>query len=224
MASLATLQQAIDSLLNHPLGAGNYTLSNNTAPKAYEAYIFGLCLRAVRELGATPRLRAINGLANPFVFRGAPGQIHSTHRNYGYADFTIGQDSFEIHAGVEFVGTSGVAHEFDVAIMRALDAERCRATPEEPRSASVVAGWECKFYSATLGKTLGRQFLGLVGDFGPNLRLKGLCSNSSSNQLRTFFRGKNRPYPHFNLTPLNPSDEAQFVGNIISELRKLTAS
>ena len=224
MASLSTLQNAIDTLLNHPLGANNYALANNTAPKAYEAYIFGLCLRAVRSLGATPVLRGVSGPPNPFVFRGAPGQIHSTHRNYGYAEFTLGADAFEIHAGVEFVGTSRVTHEFDVAIMKGLEAQRCRSAPAEPRSASVIAGWECKFYSATLGKALGRQFLGLVGDFGRNLRLKGLCSNSTSDQLKIFFSGQNRPYPHFNLTPLSPDNENQFVGNIVSEFRKLTAS
>ena len=58
MATLAELENAIDTLLNHPLGSGWYQLVQAVEGKAYEAYVFGLCLRAVRELGATPILLA----------------------------------------------------------------------------------------------------------------------------------------------------------------------
>lgn len=50
MATLADLQAAIDRLLRHPLGAGNYQLVQVIEEKAYEAYVFGLCLRAARSL------------------------------------------------------------------------------------------------------------------------------------------------------------------------------
>src|SRR5687768_11362961 len=100
MATLADLQAAVDILLAHPLGPSNYTLLPVVEQKAYEAYLFGLCLRAVRNLGVTPILRGINAAPNPFIFRGGPGQIHSTHRNYGYASFTLNGHSFEVHAGV----------------------------------------------------------------------------------------------------------------------------
>src|SRR4051794_6015422 len=108
MATLADLEAAIDTLLAHPLGAGQYQLVRRVEEKAYEAYVFGLCLRAVRELGVVPILRGITGVPSPFVFRGAPGQIHSTARNYGYAEFTINGERFEIHAGVEFCGSSAM--------------------------------------------------------------------------------------------------------------------
>src|SRR5690348_6137674 len=106
MATLADLEAAIDSLLDHPLGLGQYQLVQSVESKAYEAYVFGLCLRAVRELGVTPVLRGITNLPIPFIFRGGPGQIHSTARNYGYAEFVLDGELFEIHAGVEFQGTS----------------------------------------------------------------------------------------------------------------------
>lgn len=223
MATLADLEAAIDALLNHPLGVGQYQLVRVVEEKAYEAYVFGLCLRAVRELGATPVLRGISGLPNPFIFRGAPGQIHSTSRNYGYAEFVLNGYPFEIHAGVEFKGTSGMTHELDVCIMRGDDANKCRQQPDDPPPASLVGGWECKFYDGNLKKGLGRAFVGLIDDMGGNTRLSGLCSNSVHPQLRDYFQPQRRPYPHFRLTPLEPSNEDIFVNQIKGELKKMTA-
>ena len=225
MATLQDLETAIDALLNHPLGVAQYQLVRRVAEKAYEAYVFGLCLRAVRELGVTPVLRGISGPPVPFVFRGAPGQIHSRARNYGYAEFTCNGQGFEIHAGVEFRGTSGMTHELDVCIMRALDAQACRnpQSLDDPHAASLVGGWECKFYAGSLQKGLGRAFVGLIDDMGSNLRLSGLCSNSVHSQLRDYFQPQRRPYPHFHLTPLKPSNEDIFVNQVKGELKKMTA-
>jgi len=223
VASLSDLENAIEVLLSHPLGVGQFQLVRRVEEKAYEAYVFGLCLRAVRELNATPVLRGISGTPSPFVFRGAPGQIHSTARNYGYAEFSLNGQDFEIHAGVEFMG-SRMTRELDVGIMRAEEADRCRQQPDDPISASLVAGWECKFYAGSLDKGLGRAFVGLIDDMGTNLRLSGLCSNSAHPQLRSYFQPQRRPYPHFRLTPLEPSNENIFVNQIKGELKKLTAA
>lgn len=160
MATLAELERAIDALLGHPVGVGMYQLVRRVEEKAYEPYVFGLALRAVRELGVTPVLRGINGPANPFIFRGAPGQIHSRSRNFGYAEFSLNGQNFEIHAGVEFKGTSGMTHELDVCIIRSEDADKCRRMPDDPPAASLIAGWECKFYAGNLQKGLGRAFVG----------------------------------------------------------------
>jgi hypothetical protein len=224
MATLAELEIAIDTLLKHPLGVGFYQLVRRVEEKAYEAYVFGLCMRAVRELGVTPVLRGINGPPIPFVFRGAPGQLHSQARNYGFAEFSANNQNFEVHAGVEFRGASGMTHELDVAIMRAEAADQCRQQPDDPPSASLVAGWECKFYAGNLDKGLGRSFVGLIDDMGGNLRLSGLCSNTVHPQLRDYFQPQRRPYPHFYLTPLRESNENIFVNQIKGELKKLTAS
>lgn len=220
---MAELEAAIDALLDHPRGVGWYQLIQRVEEKAYEAYIFGLCLRAVRELGVTPVLRGISGPPNPFVFRGGPGQIHSTAKNYGYADFSLNGFDFEIHADVEFKGTSGMTHELDVCIMRGNDAVQCRREPDDPPPSSVIAGWECKFYAGNLKKGLGRAFVGLVDDMGANLRVSGFCSNSVHPQLRDYFQPQRRPHPHFCLTPLQPSNENIFVNQIKGELKKMTA-
>ena len=224
MARLRDLEHAIKSLLDHPLGIQQYELSRKTQGKVYEAYVFGLCLRAVRELGVDPILQGINGSPDPFIFRGAPGQIHSTSRNYGYARFLLGGSFFEIHAGVEFKGTSRMTHELDVCIMRGNDAEKCRLKPDDPAPASLVGGWECKFYTGNLKKQSGRAFVGLMADMGTKARLSGFCSNSEHPQLREYFRPRGRPYPYFRLTPSHPSNEDIFVNQIKGALKKMTAS
>jgi hypothetical protein len=224
MATLADLENAIDTLLAHPLGPGSYQLVSRVAEKAYEAYVFGLCLRAVRGLGVTPVLHGITAVPTPFVFRGAPGAIHSTYRNYGYAAFTLNGRDFEIHAGVEFAGTSGMTHELDVCIMRAEAADRCRARPDNPPASSVFGAWECKFYGGALDKHLARAFVGLVDDLGTNYRLAGFCSNQTHAEMRDYFQPQRRPYPHLLLSPLDPASETRFVGTLSAELKKMTAA
>jgi hypothetical protein len=224
MATLLDLQNAIDSLLAHPAGPGSYQLVQPVEEKAYEAYVFGLCLRAVRELGVEPRLRGISGTPNPFVFRGGPGQIHSSYKNYGYASFTLNRQELEIHAGVEFLGTSGMTHELDVCIMRADAAQDCRRQPNDPPASSLFGAWECKFYDKPLDKHLARAFVGLVDDMGTNLRLAGFCSNRTHRQMRNYFQPQRRPYPHLLLTPLDPPSETRFVGVLSAELKKMTAA
>lgn len=222
MASLADLQAAIDALLDHPLGAGQYQLVSVVEEKAYEAYVFGLCLRAVRALNVVPVLRGISAPPNPFIFRGGPGQIHSKYRNYGYATFTVNGHQYEIHAGVEVQGTSGMTHELDVCILRSADAQLCRVSPNDPQPASVIGAWECKFYNSNLDKHLARAFVGLVDDLGSNLRLTGLCSNKQHVQMRAYFQPQRRPYPHLVLTPLDAESERRFVGILSADLKKMT--
>lgn len=224
MTTLGDLEQAIDALLNHPLGVNHYHLVRHVEEKAYEAYIFGLCLRAVRELGVTPVLQGISAPPVPFIFRGGPGQIHSQTRNYGYAEFSLNASDFEIHAGIEFVGTSGMTHELDVCILRADEAAKCRRLPDDPRAAALIAGWECKFYAGTLHKGLGRAFVGLLDDIGKNARITAMCSNSSHPQLRQYFRLDRRPHAHFDLTPLRPDREGEFVNHLKVEIRKMAAA
>lgn len=224
MANLTDLQNAIDALLGHPAGPGSYHLVKPVEEKAYEAYVFGLCLRAVRELGVQPVLRGITAIPNPFIFRGAPGQIHSTYRNYGYASFTLNGLEFEIHAGVEFAGNSGMTHELDVCIMRADAAQECRRQPNDPPASSVFGAWECKFYDTHLDKHLARAFVGLVDDLGTNIRLDGFCSNQTHDQMKDYFQPRRRPHPHLLLTPLDPASETRFVGVLSAELKKMTAA
>ena len=71
---------------------------------------------------------------------------------------------------------------------------------------------------------LARAFVGLTDDLGTNLRLAGLCSNQTHDQMRDYFQPQRRPYPHLLLTPLDPSSEMRFVGMLSGELKKMTAA
>jgi len=221
MATMAQLQSAIDRLLSHPLGPGNFNLVQVVEEKAYEAYVFGLCLEAVRTLGVVPTLVGISSAPNPFVFRGGPGQIHSTNRNYGYAHFNLAGEEFEIHACVEFRGVAGMTHELDVSLIKAAEANQCRMNPDDPASSCVIGAWECKFYDKSLDKGLARAFVGLLDDLGTNVRLEGFCSNAWHSQMPGFFQPKRRPYPHLRLTPLDTSSESRFVQTLAAELKKM---
>jgi hypothetical protein len=223
MAGIRDLTNAIDALLRHPLGASQYRLAKNTGDVAYEAYVFGLCLRAVRELGVVPVLKGVTGLPNPFIFRGAPGQIYGTSKNFGYAEFTLNNHTFEIHVDVEFKGSSSMMHELDVCIIRGEDANDCRLQHRDPTSAALVGAWECKFYGGRLDKALGRTFVGLMTDMGTNVRLSGLCSNTQEPQLKDFLKSKNGPYPHLCLMPHEKSNEDIFVNALKKELKQMTS-
>ena len=130
MATPQELEAAIDAVLNHRLGIQQFQVNRSVAGKIYEAYIFSLCLRAVQDLSNSLTLHGINSgsltTSTSFVFRGGPGQIHSTTRDYGYARFSLGDEDYEIHSGIEFKGNSEMTHEVDVCIMRASEAQRCR--------------------------------------------------------------------------------------------------
>ncbi len=227
MATLKELKDAIDALIDHPLGPGSYKLIQDVEGKAYEAYIFCLCLEAVRTLKVTPLLRGSYTTPDPFIFRGAPGKIHSEYRNYGYASFTLNGHEFEIHTNVEFRGKSGMIHEIDVCLMNAKDAKKCRDAKrrgiesKDPPSSSLVGVWECKFYDYRLDKVLARAFVGLVSDLSSNVRLSGLCSNQTHPQIKQYYFPKNRPYPHLQLTPLNPENEDLFIKLLSAELKRL---
>ena len=220
------LANAIDALLAHPLGAGHYQVVQPVAGKLYEAYIFGLCLRAARELQSPPVLHGITGPPTPFIFRGAPGQIHSQARNYAYAQFALGEHFFEVHTGVEFQGTSKATHELDVCILKAEHARKCRdlRSLDDPPASSLVCGWECKFYAGSLPKASGRAFVGLLDDMGSKIGLSALCSNSDNPRLRHYFSLQRRPHFHYELTPLRPDVETSFVEQLKLELRKLTST
>ena len=223
---LLAVESAIDILLDHPLGVGHYQVIQPVAGKLYEAYIFGLCLRAVRELQSSPVLRGTTGPPTPFIFRGGPGQIHSRARNYGYAQFSLGEQDFEIHTGIEFQGTSKATHELDVCIMKADHARKCRDfhSLHDPPASSLVCGWECKFCAGNLPKVSGRAFVGLLDDMGSKIRLSALCSNSDNSRLRNYFSLQRRPHFHYALTPLRPDTETSFVEQIKLELKKLTST
>ena len=160
---LAEIQQALGQAVIPSLTAAD------AMDDLYEAYVFGLLLKAARIERGSVSLMSIAGgaLGGTFTFRTSPGYLNSTRHDYGYAIIRFPRcPALEAHVGVRVAGKSNVLHECDVCIIQESEAELCRrsTTRVAPRSAKLVIAVEAKFYTTDLGLHLGRAFLGLVRD------------------------------------------------------------
>lgn len=157
---LNELRMALGAAVQPSLSAAS------AASDLFEAYVLTLVLRAAEAEGATVSYFTPTGVAaQAFVFRTSPGYIWSTTQPYTYAVLRFaGMEPLEAHVGVRVAGKSGVLHEFDVCVIRQSEAETARQNRVHPRSAKVVIGVECKFYTTGLGLGLARAFIGLSSD------------------------------------------------------------
>ncbi len=141
--------------------------SADDASDGFEAYIFGLVIRAAQNEGAVLSFRdVIYNTPSTFVFRTSPGYISSTEKpyTYGIIDFP-GKPILEAHVGVRISGRSNVLHECDVAVIDQGEAEICRQNANvHPRYSKVMMAVECKFYTNHIGLGLVRSFVGLISD------------------------------------------------------------
>jgi hypothetical protein len=215
MPSLVELQNAINDLLGLIAVPAVLQLNSPTRERAFEAYVFSLLVRAVRNLGGTVVLRGILSGDNPspVIFRGGPGRLGSRLHNYAFAFCTLGNKEFEIHVDVQYQGSSGAIHEVDVSLYDHRTADAIREAPQGanlfPSSRKLYGAVECKFYDDDLNTALGRTFVGLVSDCG-SLRVKSFVSNGHHAGLRLFL-GPPRPDRFLRLSPLNADEEARFV-------------
>lgn len=221
--ALSTLTAAIDTLLALPATGQLLHLNSNTCERAYEAYIFSLCCDAVRRAGGSVTLTGVlsGPRPSPIVFRGAPGSMASRNQNFAFADCTLNRKQFEVHIDVEYEGTSGALHEIDVSVCDQVHATAVRTRNATPKTSGdkLFLAFECKFYEATPGVSLGRTFVGLVDDCG-SLRLRGFVSNLPSDRLSQYFSKASRPEPFLGISPLDPDSEDRFVRNVEQTLRK----
>jgi hypothetical protein len=222
---LTDLVALIDTVLDSIDPDAYVYLNRNTVDAAYAGYVFGLVLRAVERVADvnTVKLKSAQGgpqQASPtaFVIRGSPGPISSTAQDFGFAAFKYKSTAYEIHLGVQYKGSSGVLHEFDVSIIPGADADECRKTNKPPGSAKASALFECKCYSNSLGIELGREFVGLKMDF-TSVPMARLVTNSASDSVALFLKKNNRPRASFCLAPDNPAMEEEFVYAVADELR-----
>lgn len=226
MASVtrAQLLTSVDAVLN-ALTPGAFTVPVRQADDAaYASYVFGLILRAAETVcdPGSLELRSRNSLPGSpiqqFVVRGAPGNIYSTVRDFGYAVFRCNRRSYEIHIGVEYFGGSGVLHEFDISVIDSGDAAAARSNSQSPSSGKARLVFEWKFYSHTLGIGLGREFAGLLTDFSSTKSAR-LVTNSTSSSIRMFFTERVKIRLNDHLDPNNPSAETRFVHAVADDLR-----
>lgn len=213
MATLADLQNAISQTFGQPNAPAVLQLNSATRERAFEAYVFALVVRAVRQAGGTANIRGIVSGANPspIVFRGGPGLLGSRSQNFAFAQCSLGNKQFELHVDVQYEGGSGAIHEVDVSIFDQAAANNVRQSPNVFAKVNKLYGAvECKFYDSTLGTVLGRTFVGLVDDCG-TLQLKVFATNGSSPSLVRYFSPKTRPNRFFRLSPVYATNEAVFV-------------
>lgn len=222
MATKAEMKARINDLLALPGAHSALQLNSDTIARAYEAYVWSLCKRAVETVGGRAVLTGINTGDNPrlIVLRGAPGNMSSTDQDYCYIDCELGEKTFEIHLDVQYEGTSKAPHEIDISFCDRDSADAVRATGRLPRSAKLLVAIECKFYTAAPpGIAQGREFVGLLSDF-TNTRMNAFVSNRAAQNLGKYFANKSRIEPFTDLVPGDPDAENLFVYNVGQALRK----
>lgn len=221
MATLADLTTAVNALLAVPGVAATLQLNSNTRERAFEAYVFGLVLRAIRGAGGTVQLIGIQSGANPavLVFRGAPGQMSSTLQDFCYAECTLNGKTFEVHVDVQYEGSSHATHEVDVSLYESNRATQVRTNGTVPPAGGLHGAIECKFYESNLGTVLGRAFVGLVNDFTA-AKIKCFVTNGTGQGLARYFSTTQRPQPFFAVSPVIPGHRDRFVLDVEQALRK----
>lgn len=222
MPTLADLRTAVETLLGFPAMSSVLQLNSNTRERAFEAYVFSLLVKAVRQAGGTVALHGVTSGANPnpAVFRGAPGYMGSRAQDFCFARCDLHGKEFEIHVDVIYVGSSGATHEVDVSIYDRSAADTVRRSPGlQPGTRSLRAAFECKFYDSNLGTALGRAFVGLISDCG-QLKAKKFVTNGQNQGLARYFSKSGGPQAYFRVSPLIPDDSARFVHNVEQALRQ----
>jgi hypothetical protein len=222
---LTELVSLIDTVLNSINPSAAVYLNRNTVDAAYAGYVFSLLLAAAEQVADTNTFRLRSTLAaqqqtspNVFIIRGSPGPLNSTTQDFGFASFRYRGVAHEIHLGVQYRGSSGVLHEFDVSILPADAADQCRSTNKAPGSAKACALFECKCYTKILGIELGREFVGLKTDF-TSIPMARLVTNADSDSVALFLKKTNRPKLSVRLAPNNLEMEQEFVFAVADELR-----
>lgn len=216
------IKAEIDQLLGLASRSQILTLNSDTVERAYEAYIWSLCKRAVEEAGGSAVLKGIKGGRHPkkIILRGAPGSMASMMQDFCYIDCQLNGKEFEIHLDVQYEGSSGASHEIDVSIYDHVSAEAVRVNGGLPRSGKLIMAVECKFYMASVpSAALGRGFIGLVRDY-PGTRLNAFVSNKASKNLDKYFTNKSNIEPFTDLDPGRAAAADRFVRNIEQALRK----
>jgi hypothetical protein len=226
VATLADLKSAIDQILQISSSSRILQLNSNTPERAFEAYVLGLCVQSVRNIGGLVTITGINTGANPnpLVFRGGPGSMSSRNQDFCYADCQLRNKTFEIHVDVEYVGQTGASHEIDVSFYDSQRAQAVRASRSSPRTnQNLIVAIECKFYDSKPGVVLARTFVGLISDCSSN-QLNAFVSNKSGRDLDRFLSKKSAPEPFTDLTPLDGSAEQRFIKTLEQRLKKWAGS
>lgn len=167
----ASLLAAVQAALGSAVTLGY--ASTVKAHDVYEAYVLTLLLEAARDTGWLLDLRDTTGaMTSKALFRLGPGRLASglfTHVHMTRA----GNQDLEVHLGVKVSGKSArkvskptacghLLHEFDLLVLPATVAARCRRANADPAYTDVVLHAETKFYTGNLTLPLGRAAVGMA--------------------------------------------------------------
>jgi hypothetical protein len=155
------------SLLSNLPAAMPIELSSNEG-YLYEAYLFGIVLRAARSAAFSVALMDGDRPALTLRLRGGPGRLPALGPTGTYWTNALlsypGRPPLEVHTAVSVVGKSRVVHEADVLVLPQADAERCRNFNLDPQGSDAELLIEAKYYTNPVGLNTGREFLGLISD------------------------------------------------------------
>lgn len=125
----------------------------------------------------------------------------------------------EVHLGIYMRATSGVSHEADIAIIEAAEGARARVQQSDPRVNRAAVVIEAKFYSSNVRLRTGREFLGLVADFGAGPTIFVSSAPGSSVHRLLSYRSRSG---HFELIPKS-AQESELKSRIATRLRDYLA-
>ncbi|NNH72461.1 hypothetical protein HLB23_21805 [Nocardia uniformis] len=131
----------------------------------YEAALLYIAVEAAHAAGGNSMITYDGMTATTQVrFRCSPGNLWAPGFTYVRVLFPEIRETIEIHLGVKVAGSSGVAHECDVAILERDEADRSRQSGAHPKQSKLIAAIEAKNYSASPELGVGRGFVGLSAE------------------------------------------------------------
>jgi len=215
----ATPSALLASLLAQLPAAISATISTSTrGGYLYEAYLFGVVLRASRLAGFSVAFEDRDGVASVLRLRGAPGRLPipgDPGMRWTHAVLSCPErPALEVHTAVSVVGKSKVVHEADVLMLPQVDLD--------PRGSDAELTIEAKYYTDAVGLGEGREFLGLSSDV--NARNKMFVATLAGNSVVSLFAGQ-RPVVQYDIGVLpGRNGEASLLGIVQRVLRNYRSS
>lgn len=186
----------------------------------YEAYVFALGIRAVRNLHLQVVYKNTDRRVAPvFLFRTSPGNIARGLYTHAEIDLGRGKPAIEAHVGVRVMGLSKIDHELDYSVLLKEEAEFCRRNDVLPRHNKVILAAECKFYTEHgVGIAMGRGFLGLSDELGH--RDTFFVMNRPAPRVDRLLDKHNRWGCFSPVVPGSPEEQNRLIGSIQTVLKK----
>jgi hypothetical protein len=216
--SASALVAAIRSSLSIPVRSHS---ASTPGYDLYEVYLFCVCLEAAESIGMTVSFRDAAGmLTTSLLLRTSPSAIWSHTQKYTHAVLSFhGETRFEVHLGIYVRASSGISHEADIAVIEAAEGAKARVQQSDPRVSRAAIVIEAKFYSSNVRLRTGREFLGLVADFGGGSTIFVSSAPGSSVHRLLSYRSRSA---HFGLVP-NSAQEGELKSRISIKLRDYLA-